>query len=113
MLLGIEIGGTKLQLAAGDEDGKLCQRHKRTVEPGKGAAGIREQIERTLPELTRGRRIAGGGVGFGGPVDWRTGRICRSHQIEGWSEFDLGGWLEQLVGSRSEERRIGEEWRDR
>jgi glucokinase len=31
-------------------------------------------------------------------VDWKTGRICRSHQIEGWSEFDLGGWLCQLAG---------------
>ena len=39
------------------------------------------------------------GVGFGGPVDWNTGRICRSHQIEGWSEFDLGGWLHQLTGA--------------
>ena len=39
------------------------------------------------------------GVGFGGPVDWKTGRICRSHQIEGWSEFDLGGWLGQLTGA--------------
>ena len=38
-------------------------------------------------------------MGFGGPVDWKTGRICRSHQIEGWSEFDLGGWLRQLAGA--------------
>ena len=35
-------------------------------------------------------------LGFGGPVDWRHGRICRSHQIEGWSEFDLAGWLKQI-----------------
>lgn len=39
------------------------------------------------------------GVGFGGPVDWRTGKICRSHQIEGWSAFDLGGWLQKLTGA--------------
>jgi glucokinase len=32
-------------------------------------------------------------------VDWRTGKISRSHQIEGWSEFDLGGWLHQLTGA--------------
>ena len=31
-------------------------------------------------------------------MDWRTGRIARSHQIEGWSEFDLGGWLRELTG---------------
>jgi glucokinase len=32
-------------------------------------------------------------------VDWKTGKICRSHQIEGWSEFDLGGWLRRLTGA--------------
>src|SRR5207249_6456894 len=64
----------------------------------KGAAAIREQIQRAMPDLTRANNIESVGVGFGGPVDWRSGRICRSHQIEGWSEFDLGGWLGQLSG---------------
>jgi glucokinase len=31
-------------------------------------------------------------------VDWQRSKICRSHQIEGWSEFDLGGWLQQIAG---------------
>jgi glucokinase len=52
-----------------------------------------------LPELVGGRQILGAGVGFGGPVDWKTGKTCRSHQIEGWSEFDLAGWLQQLAGA--------------
>jgi glucokinase len=39
------------------------------------------------------------GVGFGGPVDWRNGQICCSHQIEGWSEFPLGQWLVDLAGA--------------
>ena len=95
---GIEIGGTKLQLVVGDEAGKIIQRLKFAVEPAKGAAAIREQIQRAMPDLTRANNIESVGVGFGGPVDWKTGRICRSHQIEGWSEFDLGGWLGQLSG---------------
>jgi glucokinase len=98
MLLGIEIGGTKLQLVLGDAAGKICERRKLAVDPARGAAGIRRQIEEAVPALLRGRQVLRVGVGFGGPVDWRTGRICRSHQIEGWSEFDLGGWLRQLVG---------------
>ena len=53
-----------------------------------------------MPELLGGCQVANVGVGFGGPVDWKTGRICRSHQIEGWSEFDLSGWLRQLAGTR-------------
>lgn len=39
-------------------------------------------------------------VGFGGPVDRRTGRIARSHQIEGWSDFDLQSWLANLTEKR-------------
>ncbi len=99
MNLGIEIGGTKLQLVLGDDAGRISERRKLAVDPAQGATGIRQQIERALPELVRGRPILKAGVGFGGPVDWKTGKICRSHQIEGWSEFDLGGWLRLLAGA--------------
>jgi glucokinase len=96
---GIEIGGTKLQLVLGGQSGEIVDRRKLAVEPARGAAGIREQIERALFDLMAGRNVQAVGVGFGGPVDWQTGKICRSHQIEGWSEFDLAGWLRQLAGA--------------
>lgn len=99
MNLGIEIGGTKLQLVLGTAGGVIAERRSLAVDPARGAAGIRQQIEQALPELLRGRRVTRAGVGFGGPVDWKTGKICRSHQIEGWSEFDLGGWLGRLIGA--------------
>jgi glucokinase len=90
---GIEIGGTKLQMVAGGADGRIHERHRLAVDRSRGAEGIREQIAGTLGRMLKGGKPAAVGVGFGGPVDWRTGRICRSHHIEGWSEFDLGGWL--------------------
>jgi glucokinase len=99
--IGIEIGGTKLQLVLGDETAKIHERRKFIIERGRGAAGIREQIQQALPMLINHQSITAIGVGFGGPVDWRDGKICRSHQIEGWSEFDLGGWLQQLTGARA------------
>lgn len=100
MYLGIEIGGTKLQLVLGDGEGRIVERRKLAVERQRGAAGIREQIEQTLPELIgKPEQLRATGVGFGGPVDWKIGRICRSHQIEGWSEFDLSGWLGGLTGA--------------
>ena len=98
LFLGIEIGGTKLQLFLGDESATVRERKKLPVDPARGGAGIREQIQCELPELIRGRSLQAGAVGFGGPVDWRTGRIWRSHQIEGWSEFDLSGWLHAQFG---------------
>jgi glucokinase len=98
MNLGIEIGGTKLQVVLGDAAGKIRVRRKLAVDRATGAGGIRQLIDRALSELLRGQQALSAGVGFGGPVDWRTGRICRSHQIEGWSEFDLGDWLGELAG---------------
>jgi len=91
--LGIEIGGSKLQIVAGDETAGIIGRQRFTVDPARGADGIRRQIAAALPALTARWKPAALGVGFGGPVDLKDGRIARSHQIEGWSGFDLGGWL--------------------
>src|SRR5690242_9118368 len=97
MHLGIEIGGTKLQMVTGDKTGNIHYRRLFKVERSFGAQGIRHQIESALPNLLSGGKLEAVGVGFGGPVDWKSGRICRSHHIEGWSEFDLAGWLGCLV----------------
>src|SRR3954468_6941010 len=99
MLLGIEIGGTKLQVVLGDGRGKIKERHILRVDASRGAKGIRAQIEQSISTLARGVKLRGVGVGFGGPVDWKTGKICRSHQIEGWSGFDLAAWLKRLTGA--------------
>jgi glucokinase len=95
--LGIEIGGTKLQFALGDDAAAIVRRWRLTVDRERGATGIRQQIEATLSEILSTSPVQGIGVGFGGPVDWKTGHICRSHQIEGWSDFDLGHWLRSLT----------------
>ena len=98
-LLAIEIGGSKLQLVVGTTAGEIIERRRLTVNAAEGAPGIRRQIEHHLPGLLQVfpvRRVA---VGFGGPVDWRQGKIACSHQIEGWSDFDLAGWLRPLVNA--------------
>ena len=96
--LGIEIGGTKLQLVAGDHSGRILDRVRCNVDRSGAARGIRGQIEAALPALIAKWKPAAIGVGFGGPVNWKSGRIARSHQIEGWSDFDLAGWLRVLSG---------------
>jgi glucokinase len=95
--LGIEIGGSKLQLVAGDETAAIVERQRFAVDPARGAEGIRRQIAAALPALVARWKPVAVGVGFGGPVDWKSGCVARSHQIEGWSEFDLGGWLRELT----------------
>jgi glucokinase len=96
--LGIEIGGTKLQLVAGDERGAILERCRFEVDRATGGEGIRRQIAAALPALLQRHQPQAIGVGFGGPVDWRTGVICCSHQVAGWHDFPLGVWLQERAG---------------
>ena len=102
LAVGIEIGGTKLQAGVGSGDGRLLALARRNVDPSKGGAGIREQIPSIVDEAMAKAKypmkdVVGIGVGFGGPVDTKRGRILISHQIEGWSDFPLREWLAKKV----------------
>lgn len=96
--LGIEIGGTKLQIVVGDAEARIVERHRFVVDRAQGATGIRKQIEGAVREIVKTTKPTAVGVGYGGPVDWRTDKICCSHHIEGWSDFELGKWLSGLTG---------------
>ena len=96
LFLGIEIGGTKLQLAVGPADGsepRALRRHR--VVPDRGAEGIRQQVVETARELLARYPVKAVGVGFGGPVDMRRGETVTSHQIAGWDRFPLRSWLQE------------------
>lgn len=103
MYLGIEIGGTKLQLALGEGDGKFLSFWRGTVDPARGGEGIRERIREAVPQLLQQAgversRIQRAGVGFGGPIDDATRTVIVSHQIDGWTNFPLARWLEEALG---------------
>ncbi len=103
MFLGIEIGGTKLQLGVGEGDGVLAGLWRGTVDVAAGPEGIRRQITTAVPELldragVERSRLRGVGIGFGGPVDDVTRTIIKSHQIEGWDNFPLADWISDVVG---------------
>jgi len=94
-VLGIEIGGTKLQIVAGDASGTIRHRWRATADRAGGAGAISRQIVAGIHELTRHMPAHAIGVGFGGPVDHSAGRIRVSHQVDGWADVDLGAFLAQ------------------
>lgn len=96
--LGIEIGGTKLQIVQGDGAGRIQRRWRATVDRARGGPGILDQLGAGIGELMTGEKISGIAVGFGGPVDHARGRISTSHQIEGWDDFPLAEWLREQTG---------------
>ena len=99
MFLGIEIGGTKLQLGIGPGDSAtLVEIRRFDVKPAHGAAGIRDDIERAGRELVQKHRVERVGYGFGGPIDAARGRVIKSHHVEGWDDFPLAKWTKNALG---------------
>ena len=103
LLLGIEIGGTKLQLGLGRGDGEILRLERRAIRPEAGARGILAQIEEAHAALIAGLGDLGpppeaGGIGFGGPVEVAEGVTLRSHQVEGWDRFALADWARRTLG---------------
>ena len=96
--LGIEIGGTKLQVVLGTAGGEIVERRRCEVDRDGGAEGIRARIAEAVPQLVLAGRPDAIGVGYGGPVDHRTGRIVTSHHVGGWDGFPLGEWLAEIAG---------------
>jgi glucokinase len=99
-LVGIEIGGTKLQIVVGDSNGNIVEPSRHSVNATEGADGIRRQIEITLRQVCQRLKPAGIGVGYGGPVDWQTGVVFCSHHVEGWNNFPLAQWIANLTQAK-------------
>jgi len=104
MFLGIEIGGTKLQLGLGRGDGVIAAVWRGSVIASEGAAGIRRQIADALPTLlslgkVERSQLRGIGIGFGGPTDDESQTTIKSHQIAGWDHFPLAKWAAAELGA--------------
>jgi len=99
LILGVEIGGTKLQLALGQADGEILGVLQGTVNPQDGAAGIQDWLLGKIPSfLNKAKnyksRVMKIGCGFGGPINSGQGEVLKSVQIRGWSGFPLKDWFE-------------------
>lgn len=97
--LGIEIGGTKLQIVTADDSLAITHRWRGEVDRSAGAAGIRAQLAAAMENMLENEGAVAVGVGFGGPVDVARGRIACSHQIGGWNDFELREWLWRETGA--------------
>jgi glucokinase len=89
MLIGIEIGGTKLQVAVGDAQGNIYHLERGRVQSDWQSNEILQWIAETTRTLVQkeeqvGKKLEAIGIGFGGPVNSNEGKVLVSHQIRGW-----------------------------
>jgi glucokinase len=105
LAMGIEIGGTKIQVGIGSTDGKLLPGgmiRKRVVREN-GALGIRRDLISMTEELLASKHLRLSnidkiGIGFGGILDTNQGIVLKSFQIDGWNNFPLREWAEKQWG---------------
>lgn len=99
MLLGIEIGGTKLQLGVAERAGQpLVTLERRTVNREQGAQGILQSIREAGTVLKQRFPLEHVGFGFGGPVLSAQGIVQKSHQVTGWDAVPLVEWCQRELG---------------
>ncbi|MFC4601175.1 ROK family protein [Cohnella hongkongensis] len=101
--IGADIGGTKIQVAAVDREGRVADRHLMPTEAQLGPAQVMEKllsgIERTLSRMPDGAQIAGIGVGSAGQIDFASGTVAYAgDQLPGWTDTPIKSRVEDKFG---------------
>ena len=103
LILGIDIGGTKVALAAGDAEGLPRARSRRPTAP---CGDARKDVERLIEDAdallgevgaTRGE-VAAVGISVPGPLDRRRGVVMHPPNVPGWGEVPIAEWFGEAFG---------------
>lgn len=91
MLGAVDIGGTKIAVAAVDEDGTIVARNEYPTFADPDPAGAMQQVLHMLAHCERqaGESFRGIGIGCTGPVDPRTGVVGDVDLLPGWQGVQL------------------------
>ncbi len=89
--VGLDIGGTKLMVAAADETGRILRRVRASTPPGLDD-GL-TLLHQMIAEVAEGTHVAGIGAAVGGPLDARQGVVSPLHQPH-WRDVPLKTLME-------------------
>lgn len=87
-VLAVDIGGTKLAAALADSAGDLRTARRVATPPGGDASTLWKTLVQLIDSVLDGSRVAGVGVGCGGPMRWPEG-VVSPLNIPGWRDFPL------------------------
>lgn len=101
--IGIDIGGTKIAVAAVDQTGRICARIALATEAELGFGRAVERISRAISDVTLqgswpAKSFRGIGIGCAGPVDPVRGTINNPYTLAGWDNCDIVTPLRERFG---------------
>jgi glucokinase len=101
-VLGLDLGGTKINAAVVDGAGNVISSAREKTEAESGAEAVLERIFQTGTKALGGaglgaEQLYAVGIGSPGPLDWRTGVIIQSAHLN-FDHFPLGPRLAEKFG---------------
>jgi glucokinase len=102
---GIDLGGTKIQTAIVDPEGKVLGEARQPTPTEGGPEGVVEAMAAGLREAAEGAgvrtsELVGVGVGSPGDADEKTGVVSSARNLPAWEgSFPLGEKLSEALGS--------------
>jgi len=88
-LLGVDIGGTNIKIAAVTRSGRVLARGVIETRPGDGAAQAFRRIHAAARTLAAGRGVTAVGIGCAGLIDAGRGVLRTSPNLAGWDGIPL------------------------
>ena len=103
LLLGIDIGGTKIQFSLGDETGKIHRRLRRATQPSGRAETDLRRIAKEARHLigaagARPEEIAAAGATAPGPLDVEAGLVLNPPNLPSWDRAPVRDVLAEELG---------------
>jgi glucokinase len=97
--IGVDLGGTKIEIARVDVEGRLSQRLRRPTNIQRGPAAVKAEIVAAVRDLQQGAssRLVGVGVGVAGQVDSKRGMVRFAPNLA-WRDESLQPDLKQALG---------------
>ncbi len=100
LMVGIDLGGTKMMAAALDERGKVVASRKLMTQPNLGAEGVTGEIAKLVAKMIKGvkpGKVAGVCVGAPGAMDPQGGIVYHAPNL-GWKQYPLSKNLGKKLG---------------
>jgi len=95
VFIGLDIGGTKIMVAAADQEGNILRRVRTDT-----STRLEEDltnINNMISEVAGNEEIMGMGAAIGGPLDWEQGIVSPLHQ-PAWRNIPLKAMMESRWG---------------
>jgi glucokinase len=103
LMLGIDLGGTKILAAVIDQQGRIMGSAKRKTRAERGVEDVIARIAKTAQEAVANAHldmslIEAVGIGAPGVADYNTGVIEFAPNLDNWTNIPLGPMLQQALG---------------